>query len=238
MKGSDEAIILAGGFGTRLRGVADHVPKPLAPVAGRPFLAWLLDALAEQQLRHVVLATGYRGDQIEGALGKRWQAMSLEYSREPQPLGTGGAVALAMQRISGDACFVLNGDTWLELRYAAFDRAVNDAAARLGVALAHVPDVARYGAARLEGRRVTGFDEKGATGAGFINAGVYWMRRNLLDNRPSGTTFSFEHDVLMPVVTRESVVAFAETKDFIDIGVPEDYCRAQAQFAARKGEVS
>ena len=227
----DEVIILAGGFGTRLRGVVDDVPKPLAPVAGRPFLAWLLDTLAGQGLHRAVLATGYLGEQIEAALGPAWRGMQLVYSREPAPLGTGGAIALALKAIDGDGCFVLNGDTWLELDYGAFGRAVADAGARLGVALAKVSDVARYGAVRAGQGRVTGFDEKGASGAGFINAGVYWMRRSLLSPHAPGTPFSFERDVLVPAVSSEPVIGYSDTHGFIDIGVPEDYQRAQQLFA-------
>lgn len=234
MKGIDEAIILAGGFGTRLRSLVDDVPKPLAAVAGRPFLAWLLDALSAQGLRRVVFATGYRGEQVEAALGKRWQNISLEYSRELQPLGTGGAIALAMRRISGRACFVLNGDSWLALDYARFEAVTRAQDARLGVALAKVADVARYGAVHAERGRITGFVEKGSSGPGLVNAGVYCIARSLLDGVPEGPAFSFENDVLVPAATREVVTAFTDTADFIDIGVPEDYRRAQVQFAAGK----
>lgn len=227
MPRTDEAVILAGGLGTRLRGVVDDLPKPLAPVAGRPFLAWLLDALADQGLRRVILATGYRGGQVEAALGPAWRGMALVYSREREPFGTGGALALAVRQV---AFFVLNGDTWLQLDYPAFGGAVANAGARLGVALASVPDVSRYGSVRLDGDRVTGFDEKGKTGAGFINAGVYWMRRDLLDGCPAGVAFSFERDVLLPAATRGPVVGFAHTRGFIDIGVPADYHRAQGLF--------
>lgn len=229
----DEAVVLAGGFGTRLRGVVDDVPKPLAPVAGRPFLAWLLDALAAHGLRHVVLATGYRGGRIEAALGKGWRGMSLEYSREPEPLGTGGAVALAMQRVTGDACFVSNGDTWLKLDYARFDAVVRSMDARLGVALAAVLNVERYGAVRVAGGRISGFIEKGQTGPGLVNAGVYRVERSLLSGFPGGKAFSFERDVLVPMTARETVVGYTETEGFIDIGVPEDYRRAQMLFATR-----
>lgn len=231
MAATDEAVILAGGFGTRLRGVVDGVPKPLAPVAGRPFLAWMLDALAGQGLRRVVLATGYLGEQVEAVLGSTWRGMTLAYSREPKPLGTGGALALALHEVLGDATFVLNGDTWLELDYAAFGSVVSNAAARLGVALAEMPDVSRYGAARLDGTRVAGFDEKGGSGAGFINAGVYWMRCDLLEGFQPDMPFSFERGVLMPTVLREPVVGFTDTYRFVDIGVPEDLLRAQAMFA-------
>lgn len=226
----DEAIILAGGFGTRLRGVVDDVPKPLAVVAGRPFLAWLLDALATQGVRRVVLATGYRGEQIEAACGTSWRGMALAYSREPQPLGTGGAIALALTHVAGDACFVLNGDTWLQLDYQRFDASARASGARLAVALAAVPDVARYGAVRVTDARIEGFIEKGPSGAGLVNAGVYRVERSLLAGFPAGTAFSFERDVLVPAVAREAVAAFVATQGFIDIGVPEDYRRAQSLF--------
>jgi D-glycero-alpha-D-manno-heptose 1-phosphate guanylyltransferase len=231
----DEAIVLAGGLGTRLRGVVDDMPKPLAPVAGRPFVAWVLDALAAQGLRHAVLATGYLGEQVEATLGPTWRGMQLAYSREPEPRGTGGALRLALHAVRGDRCIVLNGDTWLTLDYAAFARGVHAADARLGVALAQVADVARYGAARLDGNRVTGFDEKGGAGPGFVNAGVYCVRRDLLDGFAEGRAFSFERDVLMPAAMREPVLGYTATRGFIDIGVPEDYRRAQALFAVRAG---
>lgn len=231
MRKAEEAIILAGGLGTRLRGVVDDAPKPLAPVAGRPFLAWLLDRLAEQGMRRAILATGYRGDQIAHALGTQWRGMQLDYSREHEPLGTGGAIALAAGRLQGDACFVLNGDTWLTLDYTAFDTCVLHAEARLGVALVRVADVSRYGAARVEQGCIAGFIEKGGRGPGFINAGVYRLDRTLLSTFPDVTCFSFEDDVLAPAVGRECVAAFTDTSDFIDIGIPTDYQRAQEIFA-------
>lgn len=232
MRATDEAIILAGGFGTRLQGVIGDLPKPLAPVAGRPFIAWLLDGLSAQGLRRAILATGYRGDQVETTLGARWRDMDLVYSREPEPRGTGGAVALALGRVQGDACFVLNGDTRLHLDYPRFADAAGRAGARLGVALSMVPDVARYGAVRVEHGRVTGFVEKGATGPGYVNAGVYWIERALALDFPAAAAFSFESGVLVPAVAREAVAAFTATSGFIDIGVPADYQRAQQLFVA------
>lgn len=238
MTATDEAIILAGGLGTRLRGVVGDLPKPLAPVAGRPFLAWLLDALASQGMRLAVLATGYRGSQIQAALGNTWRGMAIRYSHEAEPLGTGGAVALAMAHVAGDACWVLNGDTWLGLDYARFDAAVRKAGARLGIALASVPDVARYGAVRVEDGRIAGFIEKGRAGPGLVNAGVYRLSRTLLEGFPGGNAFSFERDVMVPAAARETVVGYTDTEDFIDIGVPEDYRLAQARFSARRGTVA
>jgi D-glycero-alpha-D-manno-heptose 1-phosphate guanylyltransferase len=231
----DEAIVLAGGLGTRLRSVVSEVPKPLAPVRGRPFLAYLLDTLAAQGFARVVLATGYRGEQVAAAFGGHWQGMQLIHSREPQPLGTGGAIVLAMQHIRGAACFVLNGDTYLQLDYADFDACTRQTGLPLGMALAGVADTTRYGAVTIDGVRVTGFIEKGRGGQGYINAGVYRIECALLAGRPADQAFSFETEILRPTVERGAVAAYTRTRDFIDIGIPEDYARAQQVLGTGEG---
>lgn len=230
MARTDEAIVLAGGFGTRLRSVVSDVPKPLAPIRGRPFLCLLLDMLASQGIRRVVLATGYMGDRIAEVLGQRWQGMSLVYSQEQQPLGTGGAIAAGATRIEGETFFVLNGDTYLALDYHAFDAQARDAGALLGMALADVADVARYGAVKVEQGRVRGFVEKGQAGPGHINAGVYRLERGLTAAFPDTPAFSFESMVLVPETERGVVTGYTRTESFIDIGVPEDYARAQHEL--------
>lgn len=230
---TDEAIVLAGGFGTRLRGVVDDVPKPLAPVAGRPFLAWLLDRLAAGGIRRCILATGYLSELIEQRIGTRWQGMDIAYSLEPEPLGTGGAIRLAANRLHGDAAHVLNGDTWLEYDPAALEATARATGTPIAIALAHVDDVARYGAVDIDHGRVAGFREKGEAGAGWINAGCYFLGPDALAALPARDAFSFEQDVLQPRVQAGAVGAFTATAGFIDIGVPEDYARAQLQFAGR-----
>ena len=230
---TDEAIVLAGGFGTRLRGVVDDVPKPLAPVAGRPFLAWLLDRLAAGGMRRCILATGYLSELIEQRIGTRWQGMDIAYSLEPEPLGTGGAIRLAAGRLRGDAAHVLNGDTWLEYDPPALEAAARAANAPMAIALARVDDVARYGAVDIDHGRVSGFREKGEAGPGWINAGCYFLGADALAALPARDAFSFEQDVLQPSVQAGTVAAFTATAGFIDIGVPEDYARAQLQFAGR-----
>jgi D-glycero-alpha-D-manno-heptose 1-phosphate guanylyltransferase len=230
MSSTQEAIILAGGFGTRLREVLGDVPKPLAQVSGRPFLAWILDALQRQGLRRAILATGFKGAEIQAALGRRWHDMTLSYSHEQEPLGTGGAIAHAARKLHGDAFFVLNGDTWLTLDYVAFDEYVRQSRARFGMALARVPDVSRYGAVCVEHGRVARFIEKGKVGPGYVNAGVYRMQQSMLSAFPASTPFSFETEVLVPLASSEAIVAYEDTADFIDIGVPEDYARAQREF--------
>jgi D-glycero-alpha-D-manno-heptose 1-phosphate guanylyltransferase len=227
MKRTDEAIILAGGFGTRLRSIVSDVPKPLAPVGGRPFLAWILDALASQGIRRAILATGFMGGRIVDACGTSWQGMQLVYSQEQHPLGTGGAIALAFSRVQGDTCLVLNGDTWLAFDHADFDRQWLAGGSRLAMTLAEVVDVSRYGAVQVVRNRVTALVEKGLPGSGYINAGVYGIRRSLLVDFPVEESFSFENELLIPTVKREAVFGYTRTHDFIDIGVPQDYQRAQ-----------
>lgn len=232
MPRTDEAIILAGGFGTRLQSVVKDVPKPLAPVAGRPFVAYLLDLLVAQGVRRIVLATGYLAAVVEQTLGSEWRDVPLAYSVESAPLGTGGAIARAVQHIRGDAFFVLNGDTFLDLNYADFDTLAEEQAAPIGIALADVPDVGRYGAVKTRDARVVGFSEKGDIGQGQINAGVYRIQRNLLTRFPALENFSFEQEVLVPQASMGRVAAFTHTQGFIDIGVPEDYERAQKLFGS------
>lgn len=226
-----EAIVLAGGFGTRLREVVQDVPKPLAPVAGRPFLAWLMDGLQRAGVSRTILATGYLSHLVEEAIGSNWQGMDLAYSVETTPLGTGGAIRQALARSSGGPVLVLNGDTWLGLDAAAFAAAVTKSGLPLGMALANVPDVARYGAVGVTDGRITAFGEKSGAGPGFINAGVYCLARPAELAFPPEENFSFEKAVLAPAAAAGRVAGYTDTRDFIDIGIPEDYARAQQEAA-------
>ena len=230
MQQTEEAIVLVGGFGTRLRAIVSDVPKPLAPVAGRPFLAWVLDALSHHGMRRIILATGYRAEQVEAAVGRRWRSMDVAYSVEPEPLGTGGAIACARDGLLGDAAHVLNGDSFLDYEPGSLQRHTQSLGGMLGVALASVMDVGRYGAARLDNGHVVGFSEKGGVGGGWINAGCYYLGPQALANLPSGA-FSFEADVLAPAVSGGAVAGLQFDGRFIDIGVPDDFERAQLLFA-------
>ena len=228
---ADETIILAGGFGTRLRDVVADVPKPMAPVAGRPFLAWLLDRLAAQGMRRCILATGYMADQIQREIGTHWLGMEIVHSVETTPLGTGGAIREAANLLQGECAHVLNGDTWLAYSPAALEQATTLAGAVIGIALAHVDDVGRYGAVETHDGIVAGFREKGGIGDGWINAGCYFLSAPAIAALPDVQAFSFESEVLLPMAAAGNVAAWTDTRDFIDIGVPEDYRRAQHQFA-------
>ena len=233
MPRAEEAIVLAGGLGTRLRGHVDGLPKALAPVAGRPFLAHLLDQMEASGIRRVLLATGHLAGQVREAIGARWHSMAIEHSVEDSPLGTGGAVALAAQKLHGEQAHVLNGDTFLRFDFAGLEQAVHAHQALLGVALAQVDDVGRYGAVLVRDGVVTGFQEKGGQGPGLINAGSYFLGARALAALPRDRAFSFEEEVLLPAARAGQLAAYADTRDFIDIGVPEDLQRAQSLLAVR-----
>jgi len=228
---TEEAIVLVGGLGTRLRAVVSDVPKPLAQVAGRPFLAWVLDHLAENSMRRVLLATGHMAGAVEAAIGHTWSGMEVAYSVEDQPLGTGGAVRLAAARLGGDCAHVLNGDTFLRYSPAGLEQATRGLGALAGVALAEVGDVARYGSVEVAAGRVSAFREKGGQGPGLINAGSYFLTAEALAGLPAQPAFSLETGFLHPQAEAGRLAAFTATSGFIDIGVPADYARAQELFA-------
>ncbi len=227
-----QAIVLAGGFGTRLRSVIPDLPKPMAPVAGRPFLAWVLEGLNRAAFERVVLAVGYRHEVIHGYFGDAYGGMALAYSVESTPMGTGGALRLAAEYVIEDPVFVLNGDTYVEVDYHSMLAAHRQAGASLSVAVHHVDDVSRYGALELQRDLIQGFEEKGRRGPGFINAGVYLVAAEILRQIPAGEAFSFEQQLLVPQVRAIRPRAFVTAGRFIDIGIPEDYARAQALFGS------
>jgi D-glycero-alpha-D-manno-heptose 1-phosphate guanylyltransferase len=230
-----EAVVLAGGLGTRLRSVVPDLPKPMAPINGMPFLAILLDKLAQAGFRLAILAVGYRHEAIRNYFGETHGALSLRYSVESSPLGTGGAMRLALQQSSAPDVFVVNGDTYLAMDYQAMLAAHLAAGAALTVAVRDVPDAARYGALEIANGRIRGFIEKGRTGPGKINAGSYLMKRGLLARHGLAEAFSFETDLLMAHIRELEPLAFETRGDFIDIGIPEDYARAQELLVSLAG---
>ena len=226
MTATDEAIILAGGLGTRLRGSIGEVPKPMAPVAGRPFLEWQLDALVRRGIRRTILSVGHRREVIEQHFGSGYGGMGLDYSREASPLGTGGAIAAAMNLVHGTAAFVLNGDTFIRAPLRALE--ARDAA--LSMLVARVEEASRFGTVLVSGDRVTGFREKGSGGPGLVNAGVYWIAKSALTGLGERGKFSFETDFLEPRVGSLGIRAVVTDEAFVDIGIPESLAAAEAQI--------
>lgn len=220
------AIILAGGLGTRLRSVISAVPKPMAPIQQKPFLAYLLDHLHTQGITQVVLSLGYQAEMIRDCFQSQYGAIHIEYAIESAPLGTGGAMRHGLQLFSDsiEPVFVLNGDTLLKADLQAMYGIHQQHNASLTMALCQVNNAERYGRVVVEGNQITQFQEKKAAGAGLINAGIYLMTPTLLNKYPEGGAFSFECDYLPNAEVKPN--AFITDSYFIDIGVPEDYQRA------------
>ena len=228
-----EAIILAGGFGTRLSHVVSDVSKPMAPVYGRPFLCYLLDRLVDAGIQRAVLATGYKHECIETYFGTEYRGLELVYSNEDTPLFTGGAIRQAAQHIDSTDFVVLNGDTLFDIDFQqlhSFHIAHN---AHLSVALRRVEDTGRYGAVTCENDRITAFKEKtDSLGEGDINGGIYAINRPWLMSLNLPTKFSFEKELMQPLAGDPHFYGLSFNNYFIDIGVPDDYFRAQKEFVA------
>jgi D-glycero-alpha-D-manno-heptose 1-phosphate guanylyltransferase len=229
-----EALVLAGGLGTRLRQAVPDAPKAMALVAGRPFLEILLDQLAGKGFERVVLSLGYMADKITSHFGSTYAGMKVDYVIEASPLGTGGGVRLGLAHCQADHVFVLNGDTYLDLEVDAVE--VEWQRHRRPIMVCRrVADTARYGRVHLDetGRRLAGFSEKGVTVAGLINAGCYVLQPNQLDAFAAGSAFSLEADYLVKAAAAAAFDVFITAGHFIDIGIPEDYARAQIELAPR-----
>jgi len=225
-----EAIVLAGGFGTRLREMVPSLPKPMAPVCGRPFLEILLASLAEKGFARVVLSLGYLAESVVDHFGDSFAGMRLVYEIERTPLGTGGALRRALHRCEADHVFVLNGDTYLDLEVDEVEAQWMRDHVPIIVAR-EVPDTTRYGRLNTAGRHVVGFASKGISGSGLINAGCYVFPRNIVRKFPADEAFSLEDDFLAKSAARFPIDCFVCHGDFIDIGVPDDYVRAQSELA-------
>jgi D-glycero-alpha-D-manno-heptose 1-phosphate guanylyltransferase len=229
-----EAIILAGGLGTRLRSRVADRPKPMAEVAGKPFAAWLLDYLAGQGVTAIIFSLGYRGEAIAEYFGTHYAGLAIRYAVEETPLGTGGAIHLALAESRQDPVWVVNGDTMLCLDYQAMWLAHHSRAAPpMTMALRRVAETGRYGGVDVSGDRVTGFTAGGTSGAGLINSGVYLLSPRLFDGHGLAAAFSLERDFLPLAARQGRIRAFVTEGWFIDIGVPEDYDRAQTELPAQ-----
>ena len=229
------ALILAGGLGTRLRSVVPDRPKVLAPVAGRPFLAYLLDQLADAGIGRVVLCTGYLGKQIQGWLGPSYRALRVQYSEEVAPLGTGGALRQAQPLIDSGTVLAMNGDSFCEVDLAESWARHRERHAAASILVRWVPDARRFGRVLVDDAGlIRGFDEKrGPKGPGWINAGIYWLSLDLVRTIPTGVAISLEREVLPVWVEAGLVHGCPSEGAFLDIGTPEAYRHAQSFFGKR-----
>ena len=220
-----EAIILAGGLGTRLRGVIGEIPKCMAPVDGKPFLQYQLEWLSRFDVRHVVLSVGYLREQVMDFVKSREWPFEISFAVEKEPLGTGGGIRLALSKCKGKQVFVLNGDTFFNVDLEALPFT-----APVTLALKPMRDFDRYGAVDWDGDLVNAFQEKKHCAEGLINGGVYAIDRSQLDMTLFPKRFSFEQEVLEPLTQYGLVAGVVQEGYFIDIGIPEDYARAQREL--------
>jgi len=228
-----EAIILAGGFGTRLRHIVPDVPKPMAPVDGRPFLRYLLDDLTSKGVDRIILAVGYMKEVIMEYFGGSYRGAELIYSSEDTPLFTGGAVKQALELCREESVFVVNGDTYFDVDLKAMAEFKAGKNSSFVLAARPMSNFDRYGTLDLDNTgKILKFCEKMPTEYGIINGGIYLMDRAFLADIEA-QAFSLESDVLEKVVGLKELFAFISKGYFIDIGVPIDYEQAQTDFRER-----
>jgi len=229
-----QAVILAGGLGARLKSVVSDKPKVLAEVLNRPFLAYLLDQVSSAGIREVVLCTGYMAGQVKERFGQFYGHLYILYSTEKQPLGTGGALRLALPRLWSETVLIMNGDSYTDLDLGVyvdwFFRKNGDVA----LILTKVPNTARYGRVTInQDECITAFDEKGTSSdAGWINAGIYLMKKSLLASIPADRPYSLERE-FFPALTGKKLLGYRAKGRFIDIGTPASYVAAEEFFAVK-----
>jgi NDP-sugar pyrophosphorylase family protein len=202
----------------------------VAEVNGRPFLHFLFDQLVAAGIGHVVLCTGYLAGNVHELIGENYKSIKFAYSVETEPLGTGGALRLALPYLTSDPVLVMNGDSYCDVDLEQFAGEHIKSQAVGSLALATVNDIGRYGAVDITSNGlVTSFEEKGVRqGKGLINAGVYLLAKDIVAAIPTGRPISLERDVF-PGLIGNGLCGFAYPGRFIDIGVPDDY-RAAAEF--------
>lgn len=221
-----EAIILAGGMGTRLKPCVENLPKPLAPIDGKPFLRYILDYLYVNGVHRAIISTGYKAEAIEEYIGKVHRGMTVDYCREDFPLGTGGAIKKALGMCKDNCVAVINGDTYFDVDLPLMKKFHDDSGCRISLAAKWIENAENSGLLYHKNGILCGFREKGISASGLINGGIYFINKNALDNI-SDEKFSFEKNILeadyCPVAVYES------DGYFIDIGIPENYRKAERE---------
>lgn len=222
-----EAIVLAGGLGTRLRSVVSDLPKPMAPIGDKPFLEYILKYLQKNGITRVILSVGYKWETIKEYFGYKWENIELVYSVEDEPLGTGGAIKKAITQVKNEKVYIINGDTFFDVD---LKNLVLENNSKLILSLKQMKEFDRYGCVESDDNNlVTAFTEKGYKQSGNINGGIYLALKNIFDNFDLDEKFSFEE--FMQVNFEELKISVKVFENyFIDIGIPEDYQKAQSEI--------
>lgn len=227
-----EAIILAGGFGTRLKEVTGDVPKPMALINDRPFLEYQLSFLDSWGINHVVLSLGYKAEVIQDHFKDQYKGIKLTYIVEKEPLGTGGAIKLAFSKIDGLAAYVLNGDTLFDVNLKRLTDCMRIRQSKFCISLRFSWDPDRYGSVELDkNAMIVNFLEKDLNNEeNFVNGGLYAINKEYFLNLDLPDKFSLEKDFFETHYKTEKLFGFRCHSYFIDIGIPEDYNKAQDEF--------
>lgn len=225
-----KALILAGGLGTRLRAAVSDLPKCMAPVAGRPFLAYLIDYYKKQGIENFLFSVGYKSEHITAFL-KSYHSLQYKIIQEQEPLGTGGALQLALENEEEEDILILNGDTFFKLNVLQFSAFHDSKEGEISLALKPMENFSRYGMVELASdKSITVFREKQFYATGYINAGCYLLKPSSFLKYPWPQKFSFEKDYLENNSIAKKMYGYVEDAYFIDIGIPEDYYRAQTEL--------
>jgi len=228
-----EAIILAGGFGTRLQPIVADLPKSMALINGRPFLEYLLDYAILQGIGKVVLSVGYKRDLIINHFGDQYKSVDIDYAIEEEPLGTGGGIRLAFWKVTGKRAIILNGDSIFRVDYRDMVSHHLKTRADATLALRKMDNTGRYGRVVIgRNNRIVGFIEKGEkTGPGFINGGVYVIEKDFLMEPGFRGRFSIENECFGLLFKESKFFGYPSEGYFLDIGIPDDYKKAGHEFA-------
>ena len=227
------AIILAGGMGTRLKTIISDLPKPMAPIMNVPFLTYQLNYLKHFGIKKVIFSVGYLSEKIIAHYNQSFENINIEYSIEKNPLGTGGGIRMAMSNLNEDLVLILNGDSFFDLNLEQFYNLHLEQKAEFSLALRYVNRSERYGNIEFNSsNQITSFIEKNQLNqSGYINAGVYILSKKLyLQNTKPDINFSIEKDFFEKQLNQLIIKGFEFKDYFIDIGIPEDYLKAQDDF--------
>ena len=226
-----EAIILAGGLGTRLKSTVPDLPKCLAPVAGKPFLCYLINHLQSQGITHFIFSLGYKSEMVEEFLQKEFPSLFLKTSIETEPLGTGGAIKKALEKAKEKSVLIANGDTLFKIDVPLLTGFHTLSGANCTLSLKPMKNFDRYSIVEADADNViTSFKEKQYVESGCINGGMYALHKNKFLDEELPDKFSFEKDYLEKYYTKRRMFGLVQDEYFIDIGIPEDYERAQEEL--------
>ena len=223
-----EAIILAGGKGTRLKSVLDDRPKPMAIIRGKPFIEWILLMLRRQGIQRAVICTGHLGEIVESYFGdSRDIDMEITFARDPFPLGTGGAVRNALGKTRSKHILVLNGDSYLRVNISSFLKTHLALNARASISLVQVEESSRYGSVKVnkDGKLLAFLEKSQKKQSGLINAGIYLLERNVVKEIPDGEMVSLEREIF-PDLIGKGLYGVLCDGPFVDIGTPESFNKA------------